>query len=407
MGSFNYHFLVVALLLFINAESSSNINHDKSSLLTLKSHITSNPYNVLKNNWTIETSVCSWIGVTCDSGNNRVTELDISDMGLQGTISPEIGNLSSLVSLNMSENLFHGLLPTSIFNMSSLQVLSFRNNSLCGSLPKDMCSGHSNLSRWLRVFLLSYNKFDGKIPSSLGQCSHLKLISMAQNNFVENMPSGIGNLSSLVNLIMSGNLLHGPVPTSIFNISSLQVVSFWNNSLSGNLPVDLCSHNTLPKLRILFLGYNKFDGEIPSSLGQCSQLEWIDLSDNGFVGNVPGGIGNLSSLVNLYMTDNLLRGPIPISIFNISSLEVVSFWNNSLSGNLPVDLCNHNALPKFRILYLAYNKFDGEISSSLGQYSQLEWISFSNNGFVGNVPSEIENLSSLVKIFMSNKLLHG
>ncbi|GFQ08781.1 leucine-rich repeat receptor-like serine/threonine-protein kinase bam1 [Phtheirospermum japonicum] len=160
---------------------------------------------MLTNNWTTKTSVCSWIGVTCN--HYRVTELDISDMGLVGTISPEIGNLSSLVSLNIMGNFFHGYVPPSIFNMSSLEIISATNNSLSGRLAGDMCS--HGVGRVVKVIDLSYNELYGEIPSSLEQCSQLEMIALFMNKFSGRVPREIGNITGLTALFLSFNDLDG------------------------------------------------------------------------------------------------------------------------------------------------------------------------------------------------------
>ncbi|XP_041025327.1 LRR receptor-like serine/threonine-protein kinase EFR [Juglans microcarpa x Juglans regia] len=86
-----------------------NIATDQSALLALKFGI-SHPdpdHNILASNWSTNTSVCSWIGVTCGSKHHRVIALNLAYMGLEGTIPPQIGNLSFLVSLGLRNNSFH------------------------------------------------------------------------------------------------------------------------------------------------------------------------------------------------------------------------------------------------------------------------------------------------------------
>ncbi|KAK2441084.1 LRR receptor serine/threonine-protein kinase EFR [Trifolium repens] len=78
-----------------------NITTDEFSLLAFKSLITSNS---LSNNWSTSTFVCSWIGITCDEQHGRVHTLNISSMGVRGTISPNLGNLSFLVILEWTNN---------------------------------------------------------------------------------------------------------------------------------------------------------------------------------------------------------------------------------------------------------------------------------------------------------------
>lgn len=207
-------FLLLTAVLLVhcltdNYRSAANIDTDRSSLIALKSQIHSDPLDVVTRNWSggsTSTSVCSWIGVSCDSGGNRVTQLNISNMGLVGTIPPEIGNLSFLVSLDMSENSFHGPIPPSVFNMSSLQVLDLRNNSLSSSLPIDICKHSLHRLNRLRI---SYNHLYGIIPSTLHHCSQLQFLSLHSNNFSGHVAREIGNMTMLRQLFLGANNLSG------------------------------------------------------------------------------------------------------------------------------------------------------------------------------------------------------
>ena len=105
------------------AAASNNITTDQQALLALKDHITYDPTNLFAHNWTSNTSVCTWIGITCDVNSHRVTALDISQFNLQGTIPPQLGNLSSLTTLNFSHNKLSGNVPSSIYTMHTLKLL--------------------------------------------------------------------------------------------------------------------------------------------------------------------------------------------------------------------------------------------------------------------------------------------
>jgi LRR receptor-like serine/threonine-protein kinase FLS2 len=58
--------------------------------------------------------------------------LNLSYMGLQGTISPHIGNLSFLLSLDLSNNSFFGSLPHEISRPHRLRILQLSSNLLEG-----------------------------------------------------------------------------------------------------------------------------------------------------------------------------------------------------------------------------------------------------------------------------------
>ncbi|XP_059654740.1 probable LRR receptor-like serine/threonine-protein kinase At3g47570 isoform X2 [Cornus florida] len=369
-----YYSLMACLAVTVSTSrrTATNITTDQSALLALKSHITSDPRSILANNWTTSTSHCNWIGVHCSTRHHRVAVLNLSYMGLRGTIPPHIGNLSFLAFLDI------------------------RNNS-----------------------------FYGNVPEEIGHLRRLESINFFSNDFTGNVPKEIGKLASLKFLNMRWNQLSGSIPAPIFNISSLETISFTSNSLSGNLPADMCY--LLPKLSRLNLSHNQFEGQIPSTLDECSKLQtlslsynkfcgaipreignltflkWLYLGANNLEGNIPTEIGKLANLKDLDMGWNQLSGSLPASIFNISSLEGIGLDNNTLSGNLPMDMCY--SLPKLYSLSLSYNQFDGQIPSC--ECSELQTLWLSNNKFNGEIPRDIGNLTFLKELYLGGNNLKG
>ena len=49
-------------------------------------------------------SFCDWHGVKCDEANRTVVDLNLTNNGLSGTMSPSIGSLTSLTILDLSDN---------------------------------------------------------------------------------------------------------------------------------------------------------------------------------------------------------------------------------------------------------------------------------------------------------------
>ena len=205
-------FFIPSLIFFCCLASYSlattlKMQRDESALLTFKAFITSDPHNILKRNWSTRTSVCSWIGVTCDSHGTRVTRLNISHMELVGSIPLEIGNLDSLASLDLSGNHLHGPIAASIFNMSVIESIIVYNTNLSGRLPKEICR-HNRLQR-LKVLDLGWNKLEGNIPLSLAECRQLEIVALPGNNLSGHVPREIGNMTRLKVLDLSLNNLRG------------------------------------------------------------------------------------------------------------------------------------------------------------------------------------------------------
>ena len=198
------------------AMSGKSITTDESALLAFKSSITLDPDLMLKN-WSTSSSssssVCNWAGVTCDLGNGRVKALNLSNMGLVGTISPYVGNLSFLEELDLKGNGFHGQLPQELFQLHQLRLLNLSFNGFADIISQSI----SNLSK-LEHLDCSSNFINGVIPPVIGQLRQLKLL-----NFENNSLSGI-------------------IPPTISNLSLLEVINLAQNSISGNSLRDKHTH---------------------------------------------------------------------------------------------------------------------------------------------------------------------
>ncbi|KAM7519020.1 hypothetical protein LguiB_017982 [Lonicera macranthoides] len=228
---------------------------DKFALLTIKTNIIDHS-GILSNNWsaTSNASICTWIGISCDLNNQFVIALNLSGMGLAGTVTPLIGNLSYLTSLD-----------------------------------------------------ISYNNFSGSVPEELSHLHHLQYLRLSNNNFTGTIQASLGNITKLEILNLGFNQLTGSIPAAIFNISSLRAIHLSANNLYGSLPVDICSQY-VPKLKRIFLSMNHFEGKIPPSLFKCRELQHLELSVNEFSGSIPIEISNLTMLKNLWLGNNNLEG---------------------------------------------------------------------------------------------------
>ena len=87
---------------------------DEFALMALKALITYDSQSILATNWSTKSPHCSWYGISCNAAQQRVSAINLSNMGLEGTIAPQVGNLSFLVSLDLSNNYFHASLPKDI-----------------------------------------------------------------------------------------------------------------------------------------------------------------------------------------------------------------------------------------------------------------------------------------------------
>ena len=168
--------LVHCLMASTAVAERTNITTDQSALLALKDHITDDPYKTLASNWSSSTSVCNWIGITCGAKHHRVTALNLSHMGLSGTIAPQVGKLTFLSHLSFRNNNFHGSLPNELASLRRLEVVSFGWNNFSGMLP----SWFGFLPK-LQVLYAYTNSFEGTVPESLGNILSLKVLHLREN----------------------------------------------------------------------------------------------------------------------------------------------------------------------------------------------------------------------------------
>jgi len=82
----------------------------------------------------------------------------------------------------------------------------------------------------------------------------------------------------------------------------------------------------------LYLLNSGLTGDIPSEIGNLTNLTWLDLGNNGLTGSIPPEIGNLTNLTHLNLRYNQLNGEIPESICDLN-IEWSSSWSFNISNN--------------------------------------------------------------------------
>jgi hypothetical protein len=103
---------------------------------------------------------CLWVGVTCVNGT--VVELRLGSKGYTGTIPAEIGLLTALTHLDISQNQIVGSIPEELYRLTNLQALYLYKNQLTGTIS-------SSAGNWFDMIqlYLNHNQLTGSIPSTL------------------------------------------------------------------------------------------------------------------------------------------------------------------------------------------------------------------------------------------------
>nr|XP_043608800.1 receptor protein-tyrosine kinase CEPR1-like [Erigeron canadensis] len=173
--------------------------------------------------------------------------------------------------------------------------------------------------------------------------------------------------------------------------------------LSGHFPENVCS--LLPRLRILRVGYNKFHGDFPQSITNCSLLEELNVAFTNLTGKLPD-LSPMKSLKLLDMSNNLFTGKFPISFINLINLEVVNF-NENAGFNMWTLPENVSRLVNLKSMILSTCVLSGPIPKSIGNMTSLIDLELSGNFLVGPVPREIGLLRNLQQLELYYNQLVG
>uniref|UniRef100_A0A6N2M5J6 non-specific serine/threonine protein kinase n=1 Tax=Salix viminalis TaxID=40686 RepID=A0A6N2M5J6_SALVM len=420
--------LFLSLLLCL---ANSQQNDDAAAMMKLRDSL-GNPSTL---GWS-GSDPCKWLHVECL--NDRVTRIQIGNQNLQGTLPPELKNLTQLIKFEVMDNQLTGALP-SLSGLSSLQVLFLHNNSL-SSIPPDFFAGMTSLTS----VYLDYNPFESwEIPESLKDASALREFSANGANVIGKIPEFFNSsvFPGMESLHLAFNYLEGGLPLS-FSGSTIQ--SLWLNGQKSNSRLNgtISILQNMTSLNEIWLQGNHFTGPLPDFSGMVS-LKVLNLRDNSLTGVVPPSLLSVSTLSVVNFTNNKLQGPMP-SFAKTVSVDMISGTNNFCLDN-PGVACNATVdvllsvaknfgypatLADFwkgndpctstqawtgiscaggDILVINLKKagLSGTISSNFSLIPRLQKLILSDNMLTGTIPDELTSLSNLTLLDVSNNKLSG
>uniref|UniRef100_M4EZC1 Leucine-rich repeat-containing N-terminal plant-type domain-containing protein n=1 Tax=Brassica campestris TaxID=3711 RepID=M4EZC1_BRACM len=175
------------------------------------------------------------------------------------------------------------------------------------------------------VLVLRSNAFAGPIHQT--SFSKLRIVDISHNHFNGTLPSDyFVKWSAMSSLGTTYDQPHEMYMRDYFYQDSTVLV---NKGLEMELVRILKIYTALD-----FSG-NKFEGEIPRSIGLLKELLVLNLSNNAFTGHIPSSMGNLTALESLDVSQNQLSGEIPEELGSLSFLSYMNFSHNQLTGLVP------------------------------------------------------------------------
>ncbi|XP_031112254.1 receptor-like protein EIX2 [Ipomoea triloba] len=404
-------FLIIIFLTFVVMElcicSGSNNTGacreaEKRALLCFKEE------GKVSTDWVYGTDCCTqWGGVVCDNITGHVIELRLSDYYVafvdypsKGTIPHQLGNLSSLQTLSLSNADLKVDSLDWLSSISNLQLLDLSSVNL------------SMVHNWLEVI----NLFPSLRELHLSDCglsklsyhplghnsSSLEVLDLSGNEFINSIiPRWIFNLNSLHSLDLSSGGFVSPFPNDPWNLTSLSILDLSNNEFSGSLPSQLFDLKYLVSLN---LGNNRFQGHLPISPWNFTSLSFFDISTNNISGSLPSQLFSLSYLTSLNLNNNKFQGQFPSSSWNLTSLKTLDASYNYLSSHIPNWIYDCTNLES---LSLGYNQLQGNISNSISNLTSLSFLELTGNNLTGKIPNQIGKLSKLQTLDLSGNKFYG
>eukprot|EP01018_Ginkgo_biloba_P013341 Gb_13514 [translate_table: standard] len=145
-------------------------------------------------------------------------------------------------------------------------------------------------------------------------------------------------------------------------------------------------------------------GHLDSAIAQLSRLQRLNISGNRFIGNVPQDLYNCTELVSIDLSDNQFEGTINESIKNLKNLQVLDVGNNHIAGVFPIEITN---LTNLQYLNLSHNNFSGQIPGQITRLKNLVALDLSSNGFKGSLPENLPDLEKLIELNLAENVLSG
>ncbi|KAM5586995.1 receptor-like protein EIX2 [Rosa sericea] len=338
---------------------------------------------------------------------------------MNGSIIPQdLGQLSHLVDLDLSQNSWEGILTEAHFmNLTRLETFGIStdrpalSSSLIFNVADDWvppfnlrqvyiqnCRVGPAFPVWLQSqtqlvdVLLDNTGISDRIPEEwlLKISSQVKSLRLPNNDIGGKLPFQF-KFPNITVIDLRHNQFEGTLQQLLpTNVPLLEELYLSDNHLKATIPPSICQ---LQHMRILSLRNNQFSGEFPQEWSLWSRIFAVDVSNNNLSGKIPISMGIPGSLEILKMNNNLFGGEIPSSLQNCSWLFDIDLSGNKLTGILPIWI--GSKLSSLAVLRLRFNFLSGNIPQQLCNLQFLHIIDLGHNNISGTIPTCLSNLTAL------------
>ncbi|XP_076926399.1 protein STRUBBELIG-RECEPTOR FAMILY 6-like [Bidens hawaiensis] len=174
----------------------------------------------------------NWKGVKCSG--SRVTQINLSGLGLSGNIGYQLTSLTSLTTFDISNNNLGNQIP---YNLPpNLQTLNLAGCGFSGNLPYSI-----SLMTSLKYLNVAHNQINGELQDMFAKLSSLSTLDLSFNSITGNLPESFSSLSSATDMYLQNNQFTGTI--DVLADLPLKNLNVANNKFSGWVPSQLKSIN--------------------------------------------------------------------------------------------------------------------------------------------------------------------
>ncbi|XP_030961061.1 disease resistance protein TAO1-like [Quercus lobata] len=318
------------------------------------------------------------------SGNHALEKLILVGCKKLTKIHESLGNMSTLLHLNLREcsNLIK--FPTDISGLQNLEILVLSDCSKLKELPMNIGSMKS-----LKELLVD-NTAIAKLPESIFRLTKLEKIDLNHCQLLRRLPNCTGKLSSLKELSLNNSAIE-EIPDSVGSLSNLEILSLmWCGSLTA-IPDSVGS---LISLTQLLLNGSAIK-ELPISIGSLSYLKELSVGNCKDLSKLPDSIEGLASMVELQL-DRTPITHLPDQVGALKMLRKLEIRNCKDLRFLPESIGSMLALTTLNFVGANIS----ELPESIGMLENLNILRLNKCTQLCKLPSSIGNLKSLHHLWM-------
>ena len=410
--------------IFFSFTAIAQVPQSERNALVAFYNATGGPNWTNSQNWNSTQAVSTWFGITVTnvSGQDRVTGIQLSENNILGSVGSTLNDLTFLTTINVANNDINGNLD--LTNLFRLSVLNVSDNNI-GSIQLNP----SNVTDLGSAYTFKNNEELEyiEIPVALANTLAVNLPILNIDiglDFTQNIsqapPMITAERAALKDLFATnytGSLsgkkyadLHTAYGSSSSGITYSTVSD--NRRVTGIqlsdfvLSGELVALNDFSELKTLDVHSNSLTS-VPESLGQLSELIFLDMSFNGSITTLPVDLSGLSSLetwnmsncrIDLLPTSPNVSSPTS-GIGVLSALKVLNFSNNDITL-LPEEL---GVLTGLTSLIAAPNPFPS-VPSEYSNLVNLTTLDLSG-AQITNIPAGFSGLINLKQLYLNNNNL--